>query len=240
MSVRRKVRGAIPGSVRQRIYDRRRSKRRAWKRAPGTETVLPSAGAALTFDDGPDPEFTPLLLDALDRAAAKATFFVVGERVAGNEALLREIEARGHEVALHGMTHRRHDGLDGEQARAELTAGLAAIEGASVARPRRYRPPFGATSPTLARVCDELGLTLAYWSAWGQDWDPIPAKRIADLVERDLEPGAVILLHDSALYAEREDAGATIDAVPLLAAAAGAAGIKLVSLEDAQRSSSSR
>ncbi len=231
MSVRRKVRGAIPGSVRQRIYDRRRSKRRAWKRAPGTETVTPGSGAALTFDDGPDPEFTPLLLDALDRSGAKATFFVLGERVGGNEALLREVEARGHEVALHGMTHRRHDGLDEEAARAELTEGLAAIESAGVTRPRRYRPPFGASSPTLARVCDELGLELAYWSAWGQDWDPIPAARIAGLVERDLEPGAVILLHDSALYAEREDARATVEAVPLIAAAAGAARIKLISLE---------
>lgn len=230
MSVRRKVRGAIPGSVRQRIYDRRRSRRRAWKRAPGIETVPPGAGAVLTFDDGPDSEFTPLLLDALDRAGAKATFFVVGERVAGNEALLREIEARGHEVALHGLTHRRHDGLDEEQARAELAAGLAAIESAGVARPRCYRPPFGATSPTLARVCAELGLALAYWSAWGQDWDPIPAKRIADLVERDLEPGAVILLHDSALYAEREDARATIEAVPLIAAVAKSRGIEFTSL----------
>ncbi|MGB7684211.1 MAG: polysaccharide deacetylase family protein [Solirubrobacterales bacterium] len=231
MSVRRKVRGAIPGSVRQRIYDRRRSKRRAWKRAPGTETVPPGSGAALTFDDGPDPEFTPLLLDALDRSGAKATFFVVGERVGDNEALLREVQARGHEVALHGMTHRRHDGLDQEAARAELTEGLAAIESAGVTRPRRYRPPFGASSPTLARVCNELGLEIAYWSAWGQDWDPIPAARIAGLVERDLEPGAVILLHDSALYAEREDARATVEAVPLIAAAAGAAGIKLISLE---------
>ncbi len=187
----------------------------------------------LTFDDGPDPEFTPPLLDALDRAGAKATFFVIGERVGGSEALLREIEARGHEVALHGMTHRRHDGLDEKAARAELTAGLTAIEGAGVTRPRRYRPPFGATSPTLARVCDELGLELAYWSAWGQDWDPIPAARIAGLVERDLAPGAVILLHDSALYAERDDARATVEAVPLIAAAAGAAGIELVSLEGA-------
>ncbi len=233
MSLRRKLRSAVPGAVRQRLYDRRRSKRRRWRQAPGIETVPPGAGAVLTFDDGPDPEFTPLLLDALDRAAAKATFFVVGERVAGSEALLREIEARGHEVALHGMTHRRHDGLDEEQARAELTAGLVAIEGASVARPRRYRPPFGATSPTLARACDELGLELAYWSAWGQDWDPIPADRIAALVERDLEPGAVILLHDSALYAEREDARPTVEAIPRIAAAAGALGVELVSLEGA-------
>jgi peptidoglycan-N-acetylglucosamine deacetylase len=233
MSARRKVRGLVPPSVRQRVYDRRRSKRRAWRRAPGIETVPPAAGAALTFDDGPDPELTPPLLDALERAGATATFFLVGERVGGNEELVREIASRGHEIALHGMRHSRHDRLGEEEAQAELSEGLAAIESAGVGRPRRYRPPYGATSPTLARACGELGLELAYWSAWGQDWDPIPAARIAVLIERDLEPGAVILLHDSALYAEREDARPTIDAVPLIAAVAESRGIELVSLERA-------
>jgi peptidoglycan/xylan/chitin deacetylase (PgdA/CDA1 family) len=128
------------------------------------------------------------------------------------------------------MTHSRHDRLDEEAARAELSDGLAAIEAAAVARPRRYRPPFGGTSPALARLCVELGLELAYWSAWGQDWDPIPSARIAALVERDLNPGAVVLLHDSALYAEREDAQATIEAVPLIADAAQSRGLDLVSL----------
>jgi peptidoglycan-N-acetylglucosamine deacetylase len=233
MSVRRRVRSAIPPWVRQRVYDSRRSKRRAWLRAPGIEAVPAPAGAALTFDDGPDPQYTPPLLDALDAAGAKATFFVVGERVEGSEELLREIEERGHEVALHGMTHRRHDRLSEDDARAELREGLAAIEAAAVTRPRRYRPPFGGTSPQLARLCAELGLELAYWSAWGQDWEPIPAERIAGLVERDLEPGAVILLHDSALYAERGDARATIEAVPPIAAAARSRGIGLTSLERA-------
>jgi peptidoglycan-N-acetylglucosamine deacetylase len=230
MSLRRTLRSAVPASARQRLYDHRRTGRRKWRRAPGVETVPPGAGAALTFDDGPDPEFTPPLLDALERADARATFFVVGERVEGQGALLREIEARGHEVALHGMTHRRHDRLGEEEARAELSEGLAAIEGAGVARPRLYRPPFGGTSPLLARLCEELDMQLAYWSAWGQDWDPIPAARIAGLVVRDLEPGAVVLLHDSALYAEREDARATVEAVPLIAGAARQRGVELTSL----------
>jgi peptidoglycan-N-acetylglucosamine deacetylase len=233
MSVRRRVRGLVPFSVRQRVYDRRRSGRRAWHQAPGIETVPAGAGAALTFDDGPDPVYTPPLLDALDAAEAKATFFVVGERVAGNEELLRETASRGHEIALHGMRHRRHDRLSDQQARAELTEGLAAVESAAVPRPRRYRPPYGATSPALARFCEELDLQLAYWSTWGQDWEPLSASRIAELVERDLEPGAVVLLHDSPLYAEREDARATLEAVPLIAAAARRQGIELVSLERA-------
>lgn len=216
--------------LRQRLYDWSPSRRRRWREVPGIERVPAGAGAALTFDDGPDPAYTPALLDALEAAGASATFFVVGERVPGNEELLGEIEARGHEVALHGMTHRRHDGLGEAEARAELSDGLAAIAAASVTAPRWYRPPYGGSSAILARLCEELGLGLAYWSSWGQDWEPIGAERIAELVGRDLEPGAVILLHDSPLYAEREDAGPTIEAIAPIAAAARAGGFGLRSL----------
>jgi peptidoglycan/xylan/chitin deacetylase (PgdA/CDA1 family) len=233
MSARRKVRGAIPRPVRQRLYDWSPSRWRRWREVPGLRRVPATGTAALTFDDGPDPVFTPRLLEALDAAGATATFFVVGERVPGNEELLREVERRGHEIALHGMTHRRHDGLDDAEARTELDDGLAAIAAASVARPRWYRPPYGGSSPALARVCGELDLGLAYWSAWGQDWESFPAERIAGLVLRDLDDGAVILLHDSPLYAEREDADATIEAIAPIAAAAGEKRLRLRTLSAA-------
>lgn len=230
MSARRKIRRAIPRPLRQLLYDWSPSRRRRWREVPGIERLPGDGAVAITFDDGPDPEFTPPLLEALSEAGANATFFVVGERLAGSEELLREIEARGHEVALHGMTHRRHDRLDETEARAELTEGLAAIERAGVRRPRWYRPPYGGSSPALARLCEELGLGLAYWSAWGQDWEAISARRIASLVLRDLGPGGIVLLHDSSLYAERDDAGPTVEAIPLIAAAARKQGLEMVSL----------
>lgn len=233
MSLRRRLRNATPRALRQLVYDRSRTGRRSWREAPGLERVERTDAAVLTFDDGPDPSFTPPLLDALDAAGARATFFVVGERVAGQEPLLREMASRGHEIALHGMRHRRHDGLDAETAKRELSEGLAAIEAAGVPRPRRYRPPYGGSSAALAGTCAELGLELAYWSAWGQDWEPLPAARIAALVVRDLGPGAVVLLHDSPLYAEREDAGPTIAAIEPIAAAASERGLRLLSLEQA-------
>jgi peptidoglycan/xylan/chitin deacetylase (PgdA/CDA1 family) len=219
--------------VRQRLYDWSPSRRRRWKQVPGLERVPAAGAAALTFDDGPDPVYTPRLLDALDAAGAKATFFVVGERIPGQEELLVEMERRGHEIGLHGMTHRRHDDLDEAQARAELDDGLAAIAAAGVARPRWYRPPYGGSSPALARFCGELDLGLAYWSTWGQDWEPLGADRIARLVLRDLGDGAVILLHDSPLYAEREDAGPTIAAIAPIAAAAAAGQLQLRTLSAA-------
>jgi peptidoglycan/xylan/chitin deacetylase (PgdA/CDA1 family) len=223
MSLRRQVRGAIPRPVRRRLYDWSPSRRKRWKQVPGTERIDPAVGIGLSFDDGPDLEFTPPLLAALDALDAKATFFVVGERVPGAEPLLREMVERGHEVALHGMTHRRHDELSDTEARAELVDGTAAIVAAGVPRPRWYRPPYGGSSPALGRFCAELDLGLAYWSTWGQDWEPLSAAEIAALVGRDLGPGSVVLLHDSPLYAERESAQPTIDAIGLIASAAGRA-----------------
>ncbi|HSC20497.1 MAG TPA: polysaccharide deacetylase family protein [Solirubrobacterales bacterium] len=233
MSARRKIRRAIPRPLRQRLYDWSPSRRRRWREVPGLESLPAADRVALTFDDGPDPRFTPPLLDALERADATATFFVVGERLAGAADPVREIEERGHEIALHGMSHRRHDGLDKAGARAELSDGLAAIEAAGLARPRWYRPPFGGSSPALARCCHELDLELAYWSAWGQDWEAITAAQIAALVLRDLRPGGIVLLHDSPLYAERDDATPTIDSIPLLAEALRSRGLRATSIGSA-------
>lgn len=227
---RRTLRRAIPRPLRQRLYDWSPSRRRRWREAPGITRVPAEAGIVISFDDGPDEACTPELLDALDAARAKATFFVVGERVAQSPGLTAEIAARGHELALHGMTHRRHDLLDAAEARAELTRGSAAIEDVVGRRPHWYRPPFGASSPQLAALCDELDLRLAYWSAWGQDWEPDSASHIARLVLRDLDAGSVVLLHDSALYAQRDDPRPTVEAIPLIAESVRRMGLDIVSL----------
>ena len=229
--LRRALRGAIPRPVRRRLYDWSPSRRRRWRRVPGLQSV--SAGAVLSFDDGPDPEGTPAVLDALAATQAKATFFVLGRHVAEQPELTRRIEAEGHELALHGMEHRRHDLLSPEEAKSELAAGIAAIEAVTGRRPAWYRPPFGASSPALAAVCEKLGLRLAYWSAWGQDWEDSPPARIAALVERDLSPGAVVLLHDSARYGQRSSAAPTAAAITPIVAAARSRGLELHSLDAA-------
>ena len=186
--------------------------------------------AVLTFDDGPDPEGTPRVLDELARAEVAATFFVLGRHVDENPALIREMVARGHEVGLHGMEHRRHDRLSAAAAEGDLRAGSEAIAAAAGRPPEWYRPPFGASSPALAAACEKLGLRLVYWNAWGQDWEESSPGRIAGLVERDLSPGAIVLLHDSARYAQRASAAATAEAIPLIVRSARERGLRLVSL----------
>lgn len=231
--LRRAVRRLIPPAVRRRLYDWSPSRKRRWREVPGQTTVPVNAGAVLTFDDGPDPGCTPQVLAALGQAGARATFFVVGEHVEESPQLIAEMAEAGHEVALHGMTHRRHDLLDAGEAERELALGIEAIERACGQRPAWYRPPFGASSPLLAQLCEKHDLGLAYWSAWGQDWEESSAERVAGLVRRDLRPGAIVLLHDSPRYAQRDSGDATVAAVPLIAAAAAAGGIELVTLSAA-------
>jgi peptidoglycan/xylan/chitin deacetylase (PgdA/CDA1 family) len=226
---RRQVRRAIPRPLRHLLYDISPGRSRRWRQNPGLEGVEEGA-VALTFDDGPDAEGTPEVLDALDAIEARATFFVVGEQLAEHPELATTTRDRGHELALHGMTHRRHDGLSLEEAREELGRGIEAFEAVLGGRPRWYRPPYGGSSPALVAVCDELDLELAYWSSWGFDWEPLPASQIARVVLRDLGGGTIVLLHDSPRYAERDDPRPTAEALAAIAAGARDRGLSLGTL----------
>jgi peptidoglycan-N-acetylglucosamine deacetylase len=223
---RRQVRRAIPRPLRHFLYDHSPSRSRRWRENPGLERVADGA-VSITFDDGPDADGTPAVLDALDALDTRATFFVVGEQLRESPDLARRMRDDGHEMALHGMTHRRHDGLSIEEARAELGAGIEEFEGVLGQRPRWYRPPYGGSSPDLVTVCEELDLELAYWSSWGFDWEPLSGAEIARLVLRDLAGGTIVLLHDSTRYAEREDARPTSEALAAIAGAARERGLEL-------------
>jgi peptidoglycan/xylan/chitin deacetylase (PgdA/CDA1 family) len=189
---------------------------RRWERFPALERL--DDGVALTFDDGPDPDCTPQVLDALAAAGAQGVFFLVGEQVEAHPELARRVADEGHLVALHGFRHVEHDEL-GAEARADLERGGAAVAEATGKEPRLYRPPYGRFSEESYAAVRELGLTPVYWSAWGADWEPIPAERIAELTIRDLEPGAIVLLHDSPRYANRPSAAPTAEALPPILAA---------------------
>lgn len=230
MPERRRLRRLIPQPLRHGLYDLSPSRRLRWRRVPGLSRIPDCPAAVLTFDDGPDAAATPEILAALSDLSAKATFFVLGERVAEHPDIACEIHALGHELGLHGMTHRRHDRLSQTDARAELAAGLTTIQDAVGVRPRWYRPPFGRASRQLARACAELDLEIAYWTAWGHDWEAVTADHVASTVQRGLAPGTIVLLHDSARYGDRDDARATIDALPAIVRSAGESSLELLTL----------
>lgn len=223
----------MPQAARERMYEWHPGRARRWRRFPGLERIEPGGRAVLTFDDGPDPEATPAVLEALDLAGVHATFFLLGSRLATHPELAREVVSRGHEIGLHGYNHHRHDRIEGTLSRSDLTEGFVAIEETLGIRCRWYRPPYGKMSAASAEVCQELGMTPVYWSAWGLDWEAVAAERIAQVVSDQLDDGGIVLLHDSARFARRPSAQPTAQAIPTIVRRAQDTGLSLVALRDA-------
>jgi peptidoglycan/xylan/chitin deacetylase (PgdA/CDA1 family) len=164
-------------------------------------------GVALTFDDGPHPTYTRSVLEALDQAGAKATFFVIGEKGARDPDLLREIVARGHLVGVHGHRHDRALSFRSlAWVRADLARSVELIAHATGEQPTLYRPAVGQTNPRIARVAAELGLTLVGWTVRGRDGIRADPERVAKRVISRLRDGAIVLLHDAAERDDREPA----------------------------------
>jgi len=186
---------------------------------------------ALTFDDGPGAS-TPKILDLLDEANAKATFFVIGRKLEKEgAAIAREIVARGHGIACHSYAHDRLFALRGsKRVRRDLERALKTIEDTVSIRTTHFRPPIGHTNPTIARVADELGLTVIGFSVRGYDGTSgARADAVAERVIAGLEDGAIVLLHDGA---ERDDfTPQAPEALPKILAAMKSRGIAGVTLE---------
>ncbi|WP_437675285.1 polysaccharide deacetylase family protein [Sorangium sp. So ce131] len=161
-------------------------------------------GVALTFDDGPSPEHTPRVLDLLDEAGVKATFFVIGRKAEAHPELVREIAARGHAIGLHSHAHDRLFSLRSSRYVArDLARGADVLERLTGARPALFRPPIGHTTPRIARVVEALDLDVIGWSARGFDGLPgAQPEAVAARVIPGLRDGAIVLLHDAA---ERDD-----------------------------------
>ena len=161
-------------------------------------------GVVLTFDDGPDPVHTRKVLDILDEHEAKATFFVIGRKVDKHPDVVKEILARGHEVGVHGWAHDRLFALRGpRRVRRDLERAIQSLEKVTKQRPTLFRPPVGHTSPTIARIAEQLELTVVGWSAAGYDGlAGAEPKKVVARIARHLDDRDIVLLHDAA---ERDD-----------------------------------
>jgi peptidoglycan-N-acetylglucosamine deacetylase len=194
----------------------------------GPGRVAPVA-VALTFDDGPHPEGTPAILEILARERACATFFVIGEQVRRRPALVAEIAAAGHLVALHGYRHRLQLRMRAAEVRDDINRGIEVVHGATGIDVRWHRPPFGVYSAAGLRSVRTAGLRPLLWSRWGKDWRRFTtAARIAARATRDLSAGDVILLHDADFYSSRHSHRRTVEALPTILAKLSGAGIDTV------------
>jgi peptidoglycan/xylan/chitin deacetylase (PgdA/CDA1 family) len=220
------------------LYEWHPGRAARWRRHPGIERVAPGGRTILTFDDGPDADSTPAVLDALDLIGARATFFVLGSQLDAHLDIAHEIVRRGHEIGLHGYRHERQDRIDPARSRDDVLRACAAVEDALGIRCQWYRPPFGKMSAAAAEACREVGLATVYWSAWGLDWENFPATRIAEVAGEQIDDGGIVLLHDSAVYGHRRSAMPTAEAIPLIAERTYASGLALISVGDALASMS--
>jgi peptidoglycan/xylan/chitin deacetylase (PgdA/CDA1 family) len=161
---------------------------------------------AFTFDDGPDYETTPTILDTLDAAGLKTTFFVVGSRFTGkgevaekNRALLEEEVKRGHMIGNHTWDHTDLTADSEKEAARDIDKGDQAIVNVLGERPILMRPPFGATNKDIRQMLRDRGYTTVLWSVDTEDWkahsvDALREKTMKLILE---EGGGIVLMHDT-------------------------------------------
>lgn len=195
---------------------RRRFARATDHLPPGTVDV------ALTFDDGPHPEWTPQVLDLLAGSGVHATFFVVGCRVREHPELVRRIWQEGHVLGSHSDTHPDARGLDIRQLHRDYAAGRAELEAVVGRRVALFRPPNGTIDGKGAAVMRRLGLVPLLWTVDPEDWHPDTTA--AQIVARCATAGAgdIVLLHDGLerpLDTRALDRSATVEALPRVIAA---------------------
>jgi peptidoglycan-N-acetylglucosamine deacetylase len=181
---------------------------------------LPAAAAhgeivGLTFDDGPDPDATPQVLEMLSGAGATATFFCIGERAERYPEVIAAIRARGHGVENHSYSHPNGFALRGRRGMArEIARAQLAIEQSGGGRPSLFRAPAGIQNPLLYAALSQAGLSLVSWTRRGFDTVSHDGARVASRLVRALGPGDILLLHDGSSARDRSGRPVVLDALP--------------------------
>jgi peptidoglycan/xylan/chitin deacetylase (PgdA/CDA1 family) len=218
------------GTVLQRIVETKRrldgllfgveSDGRLWRGNPRRREI------ALSFDDGPNPIATPLLLGVLRQFRVHATFFVIGEHAVPYPYLVKQMAAEGHEVEDHTFHHPKLTTVDPATLREEIAAGadtLTPLAGA----PQWFRPPGGDYNVAVVDAARRSGMRLAMWTVNSGDWVSPPPNLLVERVVTRAEPGAIILLHDGTLN--------TLRALPEMIVELQRRGYELVTLRDLAR-----
>jgi peptidoglycan/xylan/chitin deacetylase (PgdA/CDA1 family) len=202
--------------------------------AIGTTAVLPRCGwlgpnitrlpvrsgravVGLTFDDGPDPDVTPAVLNLLATAGARATFFCIGRRAEAHPDLMAAIRAGGHGVENHTYTHPNGFAFRGPGGMTrEILEAQDAIERSGVGRPSLFRAPAGMQNPWLSVVLANAGLSLVSWTRRGYDTVSRHGDRVAARLGRGLGAGDILLMHDGSSALTAKGRPVVLEALPRL------------------------
>jgi peptidoglycan/xylan/chitin deacetylase (PgdA/CDA1 family) len=149
---------------------------------------------ALTFDDGPHPEYTPQLLAILRRYGVKATFFMVGEAAKRHPAIVKMVSTDGHAIGNHTLNHLALPTLTNEARREQIKACSDILGPHEV---RLFRPPYGSENILSHLGACRLGYQVIKWNVAAVDWEDHPATWIATRVVRQIKPGAIVVMHDN-------------------------------------------
>ncbi|WP_373232445.1 polysaccharide deacetylase family protein [Cohnella sp.] len=150
---------------------------------------------ALTFDDGPDRRFTPQVLDVLKKYKVKATFFLMGSRVAGHPDITKRIHQEGHSIGNHTYWHPKLWQESIDRMRWEVTQTDAAIKNVVGYSPKLFRAPYGGLNDQLLAELGKMNFSVIGWSVDSMDWTQIDSAAVKKNVLSNLHPGAIVLMH---------------------------------------------
>jgi peptidoglycan/xylan/chitin deacetylase (PgdA/CDA1 family) len=207
--------------------------RNSWVFGP-TLTHLPGPGdlVSITFDDGPNPRATPLILDVLRRERVHATFFVLGRHAERWPELVRRMADEGHQLGNHGYWHRKLHRRTPAYVRDDLTRGTEEIERASGVRPRHFRAPHGFRNPWVTPIARSLGQQTVGWSLGVWDSARPGADEIVRRALDGLRAGSILLLHDGDGYDADGDRMQTAEALPHIIDGLRERGFRFTTLPD--------
>lgn len=153
---------------------------------------------AISFDDGPAANYTPEILNLLKSENVKATFFCIGNRIAGNESILKQIHADGHIIGNHSFSHHTlFDLFSAKKMQADMKQMDAEMERVIGLRPKLFRPPYGVTNPNLKKAIIKGGYTPVGWSVRSLDTVAKNESKLLRKITAGISPGAVFLFHDT-------------------------------------------
>jgi len=171
---------------------------------------------ALTFDDGPNPDATPRILDTLREKGVRATFFVLGSHAERWPELVRRISHEGHQIGNHGYFHRKLQFKSPFYVSRDIRLGIRAIRRAGAPTPRYFRAPHGFRSPWTTPIASSYGERTVGWSLGVWDSDRPGVDEIVRRTLEGVEPGSIVLLHDGDGYNPDGDRMQTAAALPLI------------------------
>jgi len=206
---------------------------RLQKRYPGSFVTRGSGKkreVALTFDDVPDPRYTPQVLDILAKHRVRATFFVVGSRAAKHPALVRRMVREGHLVGNHSYSHALLRQSSMYQFQDEIVRTDQLLTKLSGYRPRFIRPPYGEIKPRQVEWARRHGYIIANWDVDSVDWKQISKNRVLANIHKTLQPGSIILQHAGGGYGQ--DLSGTVEALPHLIRMLQSKGYRTVTLDE--------